>query len=329
MNLPLRHAFRGPGLARARRRAGNVPEVDLDEGQAISGAAPEGWQIEDARELVGELRRMGLAVDDRRDAGLAGTLDEAELAGYRVLAEHARDAERVDWVAAGIVPGARVLDVGCGAGTTLVEMARLVEPGGTIVGLEPDSRARVVAARVIAAEGIRNASLVAGEAEANDLPARSFDVVMVRHVLLCCGRRARDVVSRLCELLRRGGCIYLVEADLAARRVVPRDEPLDDLHPRWLEWVRRQGGDLDIGAQLGELVVECGLDLVDHSARYESFAAIPNWRGAAWNARERLVEAGLATPCDLRRWDAAFRRPDPTKRTIFLPLFRAIGRRRG
>jgi hypothetical protein len=53
-------------------------------------------------------------------------LSEAELTRYRMMAEQARSAEADPWRRAGIVPGARVADVGCGPGALLPALAAAV-----------------------------------------------------------------------------------------------------------------------------------------------------------------------------------------------------------
>jgi ubiquinone/menaquinone biosynthesis C-methylase UbiE len=39
---------------------------------------------------------------------------------------------------AGIEPGIRCADIGCGGGAVTLELARLVAPGGTVVGIDTD-----------------------------------------------------------------------------------------------------------------------------------------------------------------------------------------------
>jgi ubiquinone/menaquinone biosynthesis C-methylase UbiE len=50
---------------------------------------------------------------------------------------------RMAWAEAGIRPGMRVLDLGCGAGDSTFVAADLVGPGGSVVGLDhsPDALA--------------------------------------------------------------------------------------------------------------------------------------------------------------------------------------------
>ncbi|MFY9587346.1 MAG: class I SAM-dependent methyltransferase, partial [Actinomycetota bacterium] len=71
-------------------------------------------------------------------------------------------------------PGARVLELGCGTGTFLAEIQRRF--GVDVAGLERTA----VAAEQARARGIRVIEATLGEA---GIPACSFDVVIMRHVL--------------------------------------------------------------------------------------------------------------------------------------------------
>ena len=65
-------------------------------------------------------------------------LSDDELGRYRMMAARARAEEGDLWTAAGIVPGARVADVGCGPGAMLVTLAELVGPTGRVIGVDAD-----------------------------------------------------------------------------------------------------------------------------------------------------------------------------------------------
>jgi hypothetical protein len=67
-----------------------------------------------------------------------------------------------------------------------------------------------------------------GRAEATGLAAGSLAVVLLRHVLAHNGGAEDTIVGHLASLVRPGGCLYLVDADLSAIRVVPQAE-----HPTW------------------------------------------------------------------------------------------------
>lgn len=72
-------------------------------------------------------------------------------------------------------PGEHVVDIGCGGGATTREIARSVQPGGQVVGLDI-SPALVAEARRRAAEaGLDNVSFIAGDAAKVLPPGAPFD----------------------------------------------------------------------------------------------------------------------------------------------------------
>lgn len=74
----------------------------------------------------------------------------------------------------GIVPGDRILDVGCGTGVDVLGLAPLISPGGEVVGV--DSSAGVVAAaRRLAALEDANARFEVADAVSLPFPDDSFD----------------------------------------------------------------------------------------------------------------------------------------------------------
>jgi hypothetical protein len=129
--------------------------------------------------------------------------------------------------------------------------------------------------------------------------------------------------------VRPGGCLYLVDADLTAIRVIPEAEHPDlvDLQDRHLAFRAASGDDNAAGLRLAERLVRAGLELVEFRGRYVIRGVSPGLRSPAWAAREAMVAAGMATAEDLRRWDQAFEATARRPPTFFAPMFTAIGRR--
>jgi len=256
-------------------------------------------------------------------------LSEGELDRYKHMATTAKEGELNSWRRAGVVPGARVADIGCGPAAILVELARLIEPGGSIVGVEPDPDARSIAADLISTSDQTNIELVSGDAECTRLETNSFDVVMMRHVLLHNGPRATSILTHLMSLIKPQGHLYLCETDLTGYRQIPFDKNQESLWNRWLELLRSQGNDIQIGPRLVHIVGESGLEIVDRGARFSIVDLSTGIRPTAWAAKTAIIGAGLASERDFKKWEDAYQRylELPGQKLLFVPHFWAVGRR--
>ena len=81
--------------------------------------------------------------------------------------------------AAGLRPGADVLDVGCGCGTTTLAAARLIAPGQA-VGLDLSGPMLARARAAAAAAGLANAGFRQGDAQVHPLEQGRFAAVLSR-----------------------------------------------------------------------------------------------------------------------------------------------------
>ena len=79
--------------------------------------------------------------------------------------------------AAAIVPGERVLDLGCGNGASTIEAARMAAPG-EVVGIDLSAAMLSNARARSAAAGLTNATFVHGDAQVHDFGPECFDVVV-------------------------------------------------------------------------------------------------------------------------------------------------------
>jgi ubiquinone/menaquinone biosynthesis C-methylase UbiE len=77
-------------------------------------------------------------------------------------------------------PGERVLDIGCGPGTTVLELAKHVGPGGHVLGADVSEPSVARAGERIAAAGLRHAEVIVADASVHPFPAGSFDLTFSR-----------------------------------------------------------------------------------------------------------------------------------------------------
>lgn len=265
--------------------------------------------------------------DHPETASYSLRLSEQELLRYRMMAASAADNEAAEWLAAGIVPGARIADVGCGPGAVLRLLAERAGSGGHAVGIDADPAAVAMAGQQVA--GLPQAWVQAGQADATGLEPGAYDVVMCRHVLAHNGGREAAIVAHLASLAADGGCVYLVDVDATALRLTPGDPDLDDLNQRYRDFHRARGNDLSVGLRVGDLLAGAGLTVERYVCRAPVLRLPPGMRPPSWAARDEMAAAGFASGADIRRWDDAFARLDSAEHRpwLFPATFVAIGRR--
>lgn len=256
-------------------------------------------------------------------------LNEQEQARYRFMAERALRSEGDAWMAAGIVTGATVADVGCGPGAMSCVLAGLVGPDGHVFAVDQDPAAVEVARAAVQRSGVGNVTVRVGAADDTGLDLGSVDVAMIRHVLAHNGGREEAIVRHAAGLVRPGGAVHVTDIDGTAFRFRPPLPELDELNDRYRAWHEARGNDLSVGLRLDELLAAAGLDVTAYEGRFEIAEAPRGLRPPSWAAREALVAAGLADQDDVARWDAAFAELDARSSgvTMFAPLFWATGRR--
>jgi predicted O-methyltransferase YrrM len=204
-------------------------------------------------------------------------------------------------LAAGIAPGMRVLDVGCGAGDVSLLAAELVGPTGEVVGVDRDPG--VLAAARSRATATPWATFI--QADFRALPVgEPFDAVIGRCVLA----HQTDPVAALRSLLphvRPGGIVAFQEPDFDLAATVPPLPTFD----RTIAWIRttfaRGGAHLRMGTELFATFTAAALpppamqfDAVigggpDHHA-YDRIAAIVR------SLLPKMEEWGIATADEVR-----------------------------
>jgi SAM-dependent methyltransferase len=112
--------------------------------------------------------------------------------------------------AAGLQPGARVLDVACGTGALAIEAARRVEPNGAVTGLDCSDRMLTAAKR-------KRGSIEwhLGKAESLRFEARRFDCVVSQFGLTCFEDRIWSL-HEMWRVLRSGGRLTVAVFDRIA-----------------------------------------------------------------------------------------------------------------
>ena len=111
---------------------------------------------------------------------------------------------------AGLVPGESVIDLGCGAGIDTLLAARLVSPGGRVIGLDTLPEMLAQGAANARDGAVTNVEWLRGELESIPLSDASVDVAISNGVLNLSPRKGR-AMSEIFRVLRSGGRISLAD----------------------------------------------------------------------------------------------------------------------
>lgn len=121
----------------------------------------------------------------------------------------------IDWTGTG--PGARVLDVGCGFGLESLRLARLVQSGGSVTGIDISDRFIADARRRASAAGL-TIDFAEGDAQRLAFPDDSFDVARTERVLVYLSDPAA-ALAEMIRVTRPGGAIAIIEPDFGTQAI--------------------------------------------------------------------------------------------------------------
>ena len=158
---------------------------------------------------------------------------------------------------AGIKPGMRVLDVGCGSGDVSFLVASIVGDTGEAVGADRAAAAVERARAHAKVAEVANVTFLEGDPA--DLKFdRPFDAVVGRFILMYYPDPA-DALRKLAEKLRPGGLIVFHEFDFNNCRSFPK-APTFDLSVDWIKkTLAATGASFQMGLELRSAFVAAGL----------------------------------------------------------------------
>jgi ubiquinone/menaquinone biosynthesis C-methylase UbiE len=158
---------------------------------------------------------------------------------------------------AGLGPGMRVLDIGCGAGDVSFLAASLVGATGSVLGIDKSPEAVALARKRAVQAGLSNVQFEVADVADYRL-TEPVDAIVGRAILMYLPDPA-GVLRRLAEQLRPGGLLVFQEMNLSTTRSLP-EAPLYSACTQWgRETVRRAGFEIDMGSKLYPTFRRAGL----------------------------------------------------------------------
>ena len=205
------------------------------------------------------------SVDQQREpARLVAGMDET---GQWPAVRRLREWERAQLAITG---GDKILDVGCGAGDVLIELAGLAGPAGRGVGIDASEQMLTAARARAAAAGIA-VTFQVGDTTALPFPDHSFDAIRSERTLQWVTDSAA-AVREIVRVARPGGRVCITDTDWASLVV---EHPSPDVAARFIGAMAAvRGEQATVGRRLVNLLRDAGAADVTATAQTH---LILNW----------------------------------------------------
>lgn len=224
-----------------------------------------------------------------------------------ILAERAGQADQrrlrdviVDRAAVGL--GNHVVEIGCGTGALLVDVADRVGPGGRVIGIEPQADLVAQSRATVAALCPGAVEVWQGSAASMALADATVDACLAQTVLIHLPQATiASALAECCRVLRVGG--RMVSADQDGDTWII-DHPDRDLTRRILAFnCDQRYADGWTGRRLRRYFLEAGLlDVAVVSVTHQDTMAGSYLHRMAVRIAAAAVDAGVITREEARRW---------------------------
>lgn len=196
---------------------------------------------------------------------------------------------------AGLRPGMRCLDVGCGIGAVTLHLAEAVQPAGRVTGIDCDERCLELARSEAQRLGY---DVEFRTGRAGDLQDRSaYDLVFGRFLLTHL-HEPEPALRAMVHAARPGGVVVVEDIQFAGHFSYPACPAFERYVTLYQEVVRHKGSDPNIGPRLPGMFLDAGATDVEFEVIQPSFRQGPGKQMAAVtmeHIREAVVETGLAS----------------------------------
>lgn len=237
------------------------------------------------------------------------------------------------WRRAGLLPGMRALDIGCGPGWASVDLAELVGPGGAVTGVDRAPSFLTHARALKAQRGLAQLDIREGDVNAALPVDAPVDFAWCRWVLAFVRDRA-GALAQIAAAIKPGGALAIQEyLDYAAWSLVPRDAAFQRFVDATMVSWRADGGEPDTAIELPRLLDGAGFDLVS----FDPIVDVTHPKDLLWawpasfarSGSQHMVDTGRLTQAEADAAVAALERAERTGGRMTTPITaHLIARRR-
>jgi ubiquinone/menaquinone biosynthesis C-methylase UbiE len=281
-------------------------------------------------------KRKSENVDLPLNGGLPGNseyLMENEREAVRLDLKTDPDLVKSQALWAGIRPGMRVADIGCGIGKTTFVLNEMVQPGGRTVGVD-FSESRIKTAQTEYSSPTISYYVRDVRKDLRDLG--KFDFIWIRFLLEYFRRGSFEIVRQLTRLLKKGGILCLIDLDCNCMNFYGAPPLLEKVFYKVMESLQDHG-DFDpfVGRKLYSYLFDLKYEdiRVEVSSHHVTYGALDEGNSLNWLTKvETVARKGyleFSGPGGYQKFHEEFEKflNDP-RRFIYSPLVACRGIRK-
>lgn len=239
--------------------------------------------------------------------------------GHHRSVVSAHSARRASESAAFLLPRLkspmRLLDFGCGPGTITVDLGEILQPDGSVVGIDFSEDVIAQARAHAEKSNSTNVTFDTRSIYESGFADGEFDVVYAHQVL----HHLEDPVAALLEakrVLKPGGLCAVREVDWGTAAIAPVTPALERFVEIFFAVEKSNGGNADAGRYLKGWFIDAGFTDLEVTTSTWSFGdqAGLEWWGGQWSERilhsslaSRALEQNIARQAELEEISAAWK----------------------
>lgn len=197
---------------------------------------------------------------------------------------------------AGLKPGSKCLDAGCGGGTMTYAIADIAGPSGYVTGIDHDAEIIRLNNTELSARQANNITYRHGEIY-DITEVEEYDIIFARFLLSHLSNPAL-AISKMVAALKQGGYLVTEDVHFSGHFCHPANQAFDTYLEWYTEAVKFNGGDAELGVRLYEYLQDAGLRDVQLEVVQPAGAAGPAKQMSLITLekiRHSVLAAGLAT----------------------------------
>ncbi|MUG98839.1 methyltransferase domain-containing protein [Scytonema sp. UIC 10036] len=166
-------------------------------------------------------------------------------------------------------PEMKLLDCGCGPGTITLGLAQAVFPG-TVTGIDLENSQLDIARESASKQSVGNVDFIQASVYHLPFPDSSFDAVFA-HAVFEHLQKPLQALQEILRVLKPGGKVGVRSPDWGGFLIAPSTPELDLAMSYYKFLQQHNGGNVNVGRELGALLRQAGFTQIKTSASYESY----------------------------------------------------------